>query len=83
MPKLIYINGKSLTLGYKMLYLYFIKQQQKPKAMKTVKNNEGKIVKVTSECYNEMMNDYNNGIWMDIIMDVFGNRHVVILPDNF
>lgn len=52
-------------------------------ATKTVVNNEGETITVSLDCYNEMQRDYDAGVWMDIVNDIEGNPHCVIIPDNF
>jgi len=50
---------------------------------KTLVNNEGKKITVSIADYQELQQEFNDGIWLVIIHDIDGDIHTVILPDNF
>ena len=51
--------------------------------MKTVINNEGKRVKVSSETYTELEQGFKAGGWAAYIKDTENKPHMVIIPNNF
>ncbi len=53
------------------------------KTIKTVINNEGKIVQVSDEVYAELERGFKEGGWAAYIKDVHNKPHMVIIPHNF
>ena len=50
--------------------------------MKTVIDNEGRKITVTSYCYYKMRDAYKDGYW-SMIIKTGEERHIIILAENF
>lgn len=63
-----------------MVYICFIKVNDMKRILK---NNEGRLITVSSETFNEVRAAYDAGTWSVVVEDINGHPHVVIVPDNF